>query len=280
MEKERVLKVEDLTVSFKTNQGMVRAVRGIDFELYKGETLAIVGESGSGKSVSSRTIMGILAGNGVIDKGRIMYNGQDLTKVDEEHYHEIRGNKIGMIFQDPMSSLNPIMRIGKQITEGMLLNGNHLKERAKKLSAKEKNALSLSKVKLAELKAERKNLKEDKENPSKNALLAEINNNIADAKGKVAEAKALYNKSLKKAEKQVKDEWKAEKNRVKELIDANKLELKSEGTKAEAVELNDKVVNLRAENKSLREEIAIIKKQQISDKEKQSKIAAIMEKLT
>jgi len=133
------LHVEDLTVSFRTTQGMVRAVRGINFDLYEGETLAIVGESGSGKSVSSRTIMGILAGNGVIDKGSIIYEGQDLTEVDEEHFHEVRGNKIGMIFQDPMSSLNPIMRIGKQITEGMILNGKRLKNKTKKLYQQEKN---------------------------------------------------------------------------------------------------------------------------------------------
>ncbi len=125
------LHVEDLTVSFRTGQGMVRAVRGVNFDLHEGETLAIVGESGSGKSVSSRAIMGILAGNAVTDDGKIIYEGQDLTKVDEENFHEIRGSKIGMIFQDPMSSLNPIMKIGKQITEGMLLNGNRLLNKKK-----------------------------------------------------------------------------------------------------------------------------------------------------
>ena len=97
-DKKLKLLVEDLAVSFRTNQGLVHAVRGIDFKLYEGETLAIVGESGSGKSVSSRTIMGILASNGFIKRGRIIYEGQDLTKVDEEHYHELRGSKIGMIF--------------------------------------------------------------------------------------------------------------------------------------------------------------------------------------
>jgi len=131
--KELKLKVEHLTVSFRTTQGMVRAVRDVSFDLYQGDTLAIVGESGSGKSVTSRAIMGILAGNGVIDGGKIMYEGLDLTKVDEEHFHEIRGKKIGMIFQDPMSSLNPIMKIGYQITEGMILNGKRLKNRYKSL---------------------------------------------------------------------------------------------------------------------------------------------------
>ena len=140
MEKKNIkLQVENLAVSFRTNQGLVQAVRGINFDLYEGETLAIVGESGSGKSVSSRTIMGILASNGFIKSGKIIYEGQDLTKVDEEHFHELRGNKIGMIFQDPMSSLNPIMRIGKQITEGMLLNGKRLKNKEKSIYKTQKN---------------------------------------------------------------------------------------------------------------------------------------------
>ena len=148
------LQVEDLTVSFKTTQGMVRAVRGVSFDLYEGETLAIVGESGSGKSVSSRTIMGILAGNGVIDDGKIIYEGEDLTQVDEEHFHEIRGNRIGMIFQDPLSSLNPIMRIGRQITEGMILNGKRLENHYKALINDER-------VTFNRLKRERKQSKKD-----------------------------------------------------------------------------------------------------------------------
>jgi oligopeptide/dipeptide ABC transporter ATP-binding protein len=138
-ERKLKLHVEDLAVSFRTNQGLVHAVRGIGFDLYEGETLAIVGESGSGKSVSSRTIMGILAANGFIKSGKVIYEGQDLTKVDEEHYHELRGSKIGMIFQDPMSSLNPIMRIGKQITEGMILNGKRLKNKEKSIYKTQKN---------------------------------------------------------------------------------------------------------------------------------------------
>lgn len=135
------LSVKDLTVSFRTNQGMVRAVRGISFDLYEGETLAIVGESGSGKSVSSRAIMGILAGNAVIDKGSIIYEGQDLVQIPEEDFHKIRGKKIGMIFQDPLSSLNPIMRIGKQITESMIINGKRLKNQYKELIHAEKTAV-------------------------------------------------------------------------------------------------------------------------------------------
>jgi oligopeptide transport system ATP-binding protein len=131
--KEPIIQVKDLAVSFRTNQGLVRAVRGVNFELYKGETLAIVGESGSGKSVSSRSIMGILAGNAIVDGGEIIYENQDLLKIDEEDFHKIRGNKLGMIFQDPTSSLNPIMRVGKQITEAMILNGKRKKNKFKDL---------------------------------------------------------------------------------------------------------------------------------------------------
>lgn len=126
-QKEIVLSVKDLRVNFSTDHGYVQAVRGVSFDLYKGETLCIVGESGSGKSVTSKTIMGILAANGRIVGGSIMYQGEDLTKVSEDEFHRIRGNKIGMIFQDPLSSLNPIVRIGKQITEAMLVNNDRLK---------------------------------------------------------------------------------------------------------------------------------------------------------
>ena len=120
---EKKLQVKDLTISFRTQNGKVQAVRDISFDLYKGETLAIVGESGSGKSVTSKAIIGISAVNALIENGEILYDGKDLTKIDEQQFYELRGNKIAMIFQDPMSSLNPIMRIGKQLTEAMLLKG-------------------------------------------------------------------------------------------------------------------------------------------------------------
>ncbi len=127
MANEKILDVKNLEISFKTDNGLVRAVRGVSFDLHKGETLCIVGESGSGKSVTSKAIMGILANNAVVDNGSIMYNGEDLLEISEEEFHKIRGHRIGMIFQDPLSSLNPIMRIGKQITEATILNGNKLK---------------------------------------------------------------------------------------------------------------------------------------------------------
>ena len=122
MDNDVILSVENLTVSFRTLNGMVRAVRGISFDLKRGETVAVVGESGSGKSVSIKAIMGILAGNAVVDEGKIMYNGQNLLEIKENDYHKIRGSKIGLIFQDPLSALNPIMKIGRQITETLKLN--------------------------------------------------------------------------------------------------------------------------------------------------------------
>lgn len=129
--KDVILKVDDLHISFKTQQGILKAVRGIDFDLYRGETLAIVGESGSGKSVTAKAIMGILAGNANHEKGSILYGGQDLMVIPEEQFHRIRGTEIAMIFQDPMSSLNPIMKVGKQITETLILKLKISKQSAK-----------------------------------------------------------------------------------------------------------------------------------------------------
>ena len=120
---EKKLQVKNLTISFRTSNGKVQAVRGINFDLNKGETLAIVGESGSGKSVTSKAILGILAGNSIVEGGEIIYDGKDLLKISEDDFHKIRGDKIAMIFQDPMSSLNPIVKIGKQLTEAMILKG-------------------------------------------------------------------------------------------------------------------------------------------------------------
>ena len=127
------LEVKNLIISFRTNNGTVKAVRDISFDLERGETLAIVGESGSGKSVTARAIMGILAKNAIPEGGEIIYDGQDLMKIDEEDFHKIRGNRISMIFQDPLSSLNPIVRIGKQLTEAMILNGKANQREAKRI---------------------------------------------------------------------------------------------------------------------------------------------------
>lgn len=133
MNKEVKLEVKNLKISFRTDAGKVQAVRGIDFNLYKGETLAIVGESGSGKSVTNRAVIGILANNAIVESGEIIYDGKDLLKISEEEFHKIRGDKIAMIFQDPMSSLNPIMKIGKQLTEAMILKGKASQRNARGL---------------------------------------------------------------------------------------------------------------------------------------------------
>ena len=129
---ETKLQVRNLRISFRTTNGKVQAVRGIDFDLAKGETLAIVGESGSGKSVTSKAILGIQANNAVTEAGEIIYDGKDLLKISEEEFHKIRGDKIAMIFQDPMSSLNPIVKIGRQLTEAMLLKGKARQRESRK----------------------------------------------------------------------------------------------------------------------------------------------------
>lgn len=129
--KDSVLEVKNLSVNFRVYGGTVKAVRGINFELKRGETIAIVGESGSGKSVTIRTIMGILTKNAIIESGEILYDGMDLTKITEEDFHKIRGNRIGLIFQDPLSALNPIMKVGKQIVEVLRLSQKMTKEQAK-----------------------------------------------------------------------------------------------------------------------------------------------------
>ena len=126
-ERDTVLSVNNLVINFKTDNGLVQAVRDVSFDLKQGETLCIVGESGSGKSVTSKAIMGILANNAIIAGGNIIYRGENLLEVSEEEFYKIRGHKIGMIFQDPLSSLNPIVKIGKQITEATLINADKLK---------------------------------------------------------------------------------------------------------------------------------------------------------
>ncbi len=126
------LEVRNLTISFRTNNGAVRAVRDISFDLEEGETLAIAGESGSGKSVTTRAVMGILAGNAIVEGGEIIYDGKDLLKIPEEDFHTLRGHKLSMVFQDPLSALNPIMRIGKQLTEAMILNNKERRADGKK----------------------------------------------------------------------------------------------------------------------------------------------------
>jgi oligopeptide transport system ATP-binding protein len=129
---ENILEVKDLNISFHTFAGEVKAIRGVDFELKKGETLAIVGESGSGKSVTTKAIMRLLPpGNSEIKSGQILFDGKDLTKLTDRQMQKIRGKDISMIFQDPMTSLNPTMQVGKQIMEPLIKHQNMSKSGAK-----------------------------------------------------------------------------------------------------------------------------------------------------
>ncbi len=125
-----LLEVRDLHTSFFTDAGEVRAVNGVSFDLDHGKVLGIVGESGSGKSVTAYSIMQILAGTGKIVSGSIKYDGRELVGAGEDVMKDIRGNKISIIFQDPMTSLNPTYTIGKQLMEAIMLHTDRNKEQA------------------------------------------------------------------------------------------------------------------------------------------------------
>jgi peptide/nickel transport system ATP-binding protein/oligopeptide transport system ATP-binding protein len=116
---EPLLEVEDLSVHFATEDGLVRAVDGVSFDLRRGEVLGIVGESGSGKSVTAMTIMGLTRGVNAKFGGSVRYLGKDLLQISDTEMQDYRGNEIGMIFQDPMTSLNPVYRVGEQISEAI-----------------------------------------------------------------------------------------------------------------------------------------------------------------
>lgn len=145
-EREKILEVRDLSISFKTTAGNVNAIRGVNLDLYRGETVAIVGESGSGKSVTAKAAMGILAKNGQVNSGSIKFtytreDGEkvscDILKMKKKEIREhINGKRIAMVFQDPMTSLNPLMTIGKQIMEGMIWHYKTPKEEAYKKAVK------------------------------------------------------------------------------------------------------------------------------------------------
>ncbi|WP_370224689.1 ABC transporter ATP-binding protein [Cytobacillus sp.] len=130
---EKVLEVKDLHVTFTTYGGEVQAVRGVTFDLYKGETLAIVGESGCGKSVTSQSIMRLIPSPpGRIADGAVLFKGKDLTKLKESEMRDIRGADISMIFQDPMTALNPTITIGEQIIEGIMQHESISRQDARK----------------------------------------------------------------------------------------------------------------------------------------------------
>lgn len=239
--KEIVLSVKDLIIHFSTDHGYVQAVRGISFDLYKGETLCIVGESGSGKSVTSKSIMGILSANGRIKGGSIMYQGEDLTKVSEDEFHRIRGKKIGMIFQDPLSSLNPIVRIGNQITESMLINNDRLKKLYEEKVSDElvayKNALTERNAGIANAKDKIHFLKVDKEKVKASYILhhqsvsASMYTKGQEVKAHLIELAGEYNREVEPIEKK---------------INALKIDLKnkSENREAELAKLTELKVRL------------------------------------
>lgn len=162
-EREKILEVRDLNISFRTDSGIVNAIRGVNLDLYKGETIAIVGESGSGKSVTTKAIMGIMAGNGSIDGGSINYTwtdentGERITKdicqlSEKEMQSEIRGRKIAMVFQDPMTSLNPLFTVGDQLTEHLIKH--------KKISKKEANEKAIKMLDMVGIPSPEKRLKQ------------------------------------------------------------------------------------------------------------------------
>lgn len=127
---ENLLDVRDLKTSFKTKFGEVQAVRGVSFQLTKGEVVGVVGESGCGKSITMMSIMRLLEKNGYIKDGRVFFEGKDISKITEKEMSKIRGNDIAMIFQDPMTSLNPLLTIGNQIMEPLMIHEKLSKKEA------------------------------------------------------------------------------------------------------------------------------------------------------
>ncbi|GGH71032.1 dipeptide transport ATP-binding protein DppD [Compostibacillus humi] len=149
---DRILEVNDLHVHFSTYGGTVQAVRGVSFHLNRGETLAIVGESGCGKSVTSNAIMGLIPSpSGKIVNGSILFKGEDLTKFPEKKMRTIRGVDISMIFQDPMTALNPTLTIGTQLMEGLIQH--------KKVSAKEAEKRAIEMMELVGIPNPKERLK-------------------------------------------------------------------------------------------------------------------------
>ena len=260
-ETDIAISVRNLSISFKTDNGKVQAVRGVSFDLNRGETLCIVGESGSGKSVTSKAIMGILSPNAIIEGGEIFYEGEDLLKVSEEEFHRIRGHKIGMIFQDPLSSLNPIVKIGKQIIETMLINKNQLKNHYKELIAKElvdyknlaavrdadiaKAETDLALVKSSAEKAEAKIQKRvDEAKAAKNDV------ELEKAKAELAELKAANKEKIAAAKDDAKQRKAAAKAAYKEQAPALKeaLNKRKSAAKVENKEYAEHLKEVRDEN--------------------------------
>ena len=269
---EKILQVQNLKVSFRTDHGIVKAVRGVSFDLYKGETLCIVGESGSGKSVTSKAIMGILANNAIVEDGKIMYEGENLLKVSEEEFHRLRGHKIGMIFQDPLSSLNPIMKVGDQIIEAMLINSNLIKKKYEEMISPElikyKNAIQSLQQDIELLEYEFNEQTKGKTKKEISSLKKELNNKNKKLKNDSNENISLLKKEL--ANKKI---------LAKKEIKKYKLDLKKE--------LNQNILKVKQENisnKEKQEKIKLLKQEyqkkiKISKKSAKEKALKIMEEV-
>ena len=259
--KTPLLSVKDLRIHFSTDHGYVQAVRGVSFDLYKGETLCIVGESGSGKSVTNKAIMGILSSNGRIVEGSIMYEGEDLTKVSEDEFHRIRGHKIGMIFQDPLSSLNPIMRIGQQITEAMLINGSRTKKMYNDLVSDELVAYKNSQTEL------RTGVAKYSENIK--FLKSEKKKQIAQAKNHVSNEIEGRKYSLKREFGSIKfaidDEFNSKKLKASESGDAELLAKAKEEKAAKLAKAKEDMARKNAEINADKPRIIAESKQKIAE---------------
>lgn len=125
-----LLELRDLHTYFTTRRGIVKAVNGVSYSVDAGRTLGVVGESGSGKSVSAMSILQLLDGNGYIESGEIFFKGQDLTKFTREQMYKVRGNEISVIFQEPMTSLNPVFMVNQQISESFIVHQGMSKREA------------------------------------------------------------------------------------------------------------------------------------------------------
>ena len=134
MEMNKILDVKNLKVTFKSRGKEVKVVRGIDIEIGNGEIVGIVGESGSGKSVTMKSILGILPENADIKADKILFNDKDLLSISEEKYRDLRGKEMTMIFQDPMTALNPLMKIGKQLEEVIIRHRTKDRKEAARLA--------------------------------------------------------------------------------------------------------------------------------------------------
>lgn len=283
-----ILSVKNLVVSFRSDQGMTHAVRDISFDLHKGETLCIVGESGSGKSVSCKTIMGILNPSAVIENGTIMYEGEDLTKLSEKEFQRIRGNKIGMVFQDPLSSLNPIMKIGKQITEGMMVNKDRLKIKFNEYIVPEFSEYNKVKARLVNAKARVAGYFSSKKELKKLQIAAKIQNKQKLAM-KRKEDEAILQKDPSQRAKLLAEEnafakelaensrksYYEEKRKLKEAHRKAKAELKVIRKETKAP-LKEAKANLREAKKRAKLKLEEYKKEVIANYERQK--AQLLEK--